>query len=130
MSPTTRTIIAVILTIIIPGVGHMFVGRVKRGVVVLLLGFGGLVAVAFIIPFPYSLPFTIIIYIVVIWDLFRIKPKDVACQKCGNMNTEGSSFCAKCGTALKVNGEVICQKCASKNITGSAFCLKCGSSLD
>ena len=54
MSPTTRTVIVVILTIIIPGVGHMFVGRVKRGVVVLLLGFGGLVAVAFIIPFPYS----------------------------------------------------------------------------
>ena len=44
MSPTTRTVIAVVLTIIIPGVGHMFVGRVRRGVVVLLLGLG-LVAV-------------------------------------------------------------------------------------
>jgi hypothetical protein len=72
MSPTTRTVIAVILSIIIPGVGHMFVGRVKRGVVVLLLGVGGLVAISFIIPFPYSLPFTIIIYIVVIWDLFHL----------------------------------------------------------
>ena len=41
MSPTTRTVIAVILSIIIPGVGHMFVGRVKRGGLVLLLGFGG-----------------------------------------------------------------------------------------
>ena len=129
MSPTTRTVIAVILSIIIPGVGHIFVGRVKRGVVVLLLGFGGLVAVAFIIPFPYSLPFTISIYIVVIWDLFKIKPKDVACQKCGNMNTQGSAFCAKCGNALQVNGEVICQKCGSKNVAGSAFCSKCGSSL-
>ena len=130
VSPTTRTVIAVILSIIIPGVGHMFVGRVKRGVVVLLLGVGGLVAVYFIIPFPYSLPFSIIIYIVVIWDLFRSKPKDVACQKCRMMNTQDSSFCAKCGIALKVNGEVICQKCATKNVPGSAFCSKCGSALD
>jgi TM2 domain-containing membrane protein YozV len=41
MTPPSRTVVAVILSILIPGVGHMFVGRVKRGVLVLLLGFGG-----------------------------------------------------------------------------------------
>ena len=101
LSPTTRTVIAVILTLLILGLGHMFVGRVRRGGVILLLGFLGAVAISFIIPFPYSLPFIAIIYIVVIYDLFKIMPKDVACQGCGNMNPQGSSFCGKCGSALK-----------------------------
>lgn len=79
----------------------MFVGRVRRGVVFLLVGFGGLLAVSFIIPFPYSLPFVIIIYIVIIFDLFRIMPMDVACQSCGNMNPQGRSFCGECVATLK-----------------------------
>ena len=79
----------------------MFVGRVRRGVVVLLLGFLGLLAFSFIIPFPYSLAIAIPVYIIIIYDLLRIMPKDVACQGCGNLNPQGSSFCGKCGSTLK-----------------------------
>lgn len=101
MSPNTRIVIAVILTLIIPGIGHIFVGRVRRGVVVLLLGFLGALAVSFIIPFPYSAPIVIAIYVIIIYDLLRILPKDVVCHSCGNANPQGSSFCGKCGFALK-----------------------------
>ena len=60
----------------------------------------------------------------------RFLEAKTACKDCGNSNPVGSSFCAKWGTALKVNGEVICQKCATKSVAGSAFCSKCGSALD
>jgi hypothetical protein len=128
MSPTARTVVAIILSLIIPGVGHMFVGRVKRGIVVLLLGIAGLVTVNFIFPFPYSLAFVVIIYIFIIWDLFRTMPKDVFCQKCGSANSQKSSFCARCGTAIRMNS-LTCQKCANVNIEGSTYCSKCGSAL-
>lgn len=127
MSPTTRTVITVILSLLILGLGHIFVGRVKRGMVILLLGFIGALAISFIVPFPYSLPFIAGIYIFVIWDLFKIVPKDVSCKDCGKLNPEGSTFCAKCGAALKVNDSsitVACQKCANMNIEGSAFCAR------
>jgi ribosomal protein L40E len=106
----------------------MFVGRVKRGVVVLLLGFGGMVAISFIVPFPFSPFIIIVIYIIIIRDLFKVMPKDVFCQKCGNANSQGSSFCAKCGSELKVNS-MTCQKCPNTNIEGSTYCSKCGSAL-
>ncbi len=133
MSPTTRNAIAVILTLLILGLGHIFVGRVKRGVVIILLGFLGAVAISFIVPFPFSLAFIAGIYIFVIWDLFKIMPKDVSCKDCGNLNPEGSTFCAKCGAALKVNDSsmmtVACQRCENMNVEGSSFCSKCGSAL-
>jgi ribosomal protein L40E len=106
----------------------MFVGRVKIGVVVLLLGIAGLVAVNFIFPFPYSLALVAIIYIFIIWDLFKIMPKDVLCQKCGAANSQSSSFCAKCGNAIRINS-LTCQKCANVNIEGSTYCSNCGSAL-
>ena len=57
--------------------------------------------VSFIIPYPYSLAIAIPLYVIIIYDLLRIMPKDVACQNCSNLNPQGSSFCGKCGSMIK-----------------------------
>lgn len=78
----------------------MFVGRIKRGVVILLLAIGGSIATTLIIPYPYSLAIIIPIYMIVFYDLFRIMPKDITCRNCHHLNPQDSSFCGKCGSIL------------------------------
>lgn len=86
------------------------------------LGLAVTISAAFLIPFPFSI-FAGLIYLAwLIYDLLRIitattkqspsygkieslnsesKPQQISCSKCGNINTEDSAFCVKCGSALK-----------------------------
>src|SRR5260370_847818 len=47
------------------------------------------------------------------------------CGSCGSENVDGRSFCGKCGTALKITGEV----CAARNGADKKFCSSGGKSL-
>ena len=50
-----RKIIATILTIVIWGLGHAYIKRIKRGVGLFFLGLAIMIVVSFVIPFPFSL---------------------------------------------------------------------------
>jgi TM2 domain-containing membrane protein YozV len=116
-----KKIIAVIMSIVIWGLGHAYIGRVKRGIGIFLLGLAVTFSISFLIPFPFSIPVILIYLVWLIYDLLRIidatnkqsqsseigsldsesKPQQISCSKCGNINTEDSAFCVKCGSALK-----------------------------
>jgi TM2 domain-containing membrane protein YozV len=117
-----KKVIAVILSIVIWGLGHAYIGRIKRGIGIFLLGLAVTISAAFLIPFPFSILAGLIYLAWLIYDLFRIisatnkqspsygkvesldsesKPQQMSCSKCGNINTEDSAFCVKCGSALK-----------------------------
>src|SRR6476661_2982085 len=110
--------LAIILDIIIWGLGHGVIGKIKRGVGIFLLGFAIMFAASFFIPFPYSLLVGLAYLIWLISDLIKIinsvnkhtsistDPNSVYgkgkyCGKCGSPNVEGSSFSTKCGSELK-----------------------------
>jgi hypothetical protein len=111
-----RKIIATILTIVIWGLGHAYIKRIKRGVGLFFLGLAIMFAVSFVIPWPYML-FVGLGYIIwLIYDVFRIMNMEystarqggdtveflkVQCKKCGNMNREGTNYCVKCGSLLQ-----------------------------
>lgn len=54
-----KRVLAIILGLIVYGLGHMYIGRIVRGLIILIAGFSiGLFAL-FFIPFPFSiLPLT------------------------------------------------------------------------
>ena len=111
-----RKIIATILTILIWGLGHAYIKRIKRGVGLFFLGLAIMIAVSFVIPFPFSLIVGLGYLIWLIYDVFRIinmepttarhggvtqESLKVRCKKCGNMNSEGTNYCVKCGSLLQ-----------------------------
>jgi hypothetical protein len=111
-----RKNIATILTILIWGLGHAYIKRIKRGVGLFFLGLAIMIAVSFVIPFPFSLVVGLGYVIWLIYDVFRIiniespaarqgedtqESLKVQCKKCGNMNSEGTSYCVKCGSLLQ-----------------------------
>ena len=49
---TRRKVIAIILTIVIWGVGHAYIGRIKRGICLFFLGLAIMLGVSFIMIFP------------------------------------------------------------------------------
>jgi hypothetical protein len=65
-------IIATILTIVIWGLGHAYIKRIKRGVASFFLGLGIMLGVSFVIPFPFSLLVGLGYVIWLIYDVFRI----------------------------------------------------------
>ena len=67
-----RKIIATILTIVIWGLGHAYIKRIKRGVTLFFLGLAIMIAVSFVIPFPFSLVVGLGYVIWLIYDVFRI----------------------------------------------------------
>jgi hypothetical protein len=96
------------------GLGHAYLRRIKRGVVLFFLGLGIMIVVSFLVPYP----FPIIVYLIylgwLISDVFRIiklengrgieyQPSNssISCQKCGSTNREDSSYCIKCGSPLR-----------------------------
>lgn len=119
-SITRRKVIAIILTILIWGLGHAYVGRIKRGVGLFFLGAGIMLGASFLILWPYSVLVGLAYLAWLIYDVTRIikqenkqstlgkrnvnqgsEVNNLACQKCGNITMEGSSFCVKCGSPLK-----------------------------
>jgi hypothetical protein len=66
-----RKIIATILTIVIWGLGHAYIKRIKRGVA-FFLGLAIMFGVSFVIPFPFSLVVGLGYVIWLIYDVIRI----------------------------------------------------------
>jgi TM2 domain-containing membrane protein YozV len=114
MATTKRKVIAIILTILIWGLGHAYLGCIKRGVVLFFLGLGIMIVVSFLIPFPFSVIVGLIYLGWLISDVLRIiklengrgmdynaSTRSVSYQKCGSTNREDSSYCIKCGSPLR-----------------------------
>ena len=52
------------------------------------------------------------------------------CKHCGEINTNDSSFCCKCGKSnFKIKDEVVCPDCGALNDKSFAHCINCGSKL-
>jgi hypothetical protein len=67
-----RKIIATILTIVIWGLGHAYINRIKGGVALFFLGLAIMIGILFVIPFPFSLVVGLGYVIWLIYDVFRI----------------------------------------------------------
>src|SRR6188508_1863365 len=95
-----KLVLAIILDIVIAGLGHIFVRYVKRGIIISLFSLS-----------DFSLPVAIVFWLWMIYDLMRIVKKENKksfakdevlqsnnklqnhCIKCGNCNPAGSAFC-------------------------------------
>jgi len=63
--------LTIVLAIIISGLGHLYLGFVNRGIIILILGFAIGIGVSMIVPFPYSLIFTAAYWIWQIYDAYK-----------------------------------------------------------
>ena len=53
----------------------------------------------------------------------------IICPKCGNQNSQDSSFCGRCGTKLIPDNTLICHKCGKHNPPNFKYCIGCGTLL-
>jgi TM2 domain-containing membrane protein YozV len=67
-----RKIIATILTIVIWGLGHAYIKRIKRGLALFFVSLAIMFGVSFVIPFPFSLVVGLGYVIWLIYDVIRI----------------------------------------------------------
>ena len=63
--------ITILLAVLVSGVGHIYLGYVKRGIIILTLAFVISIGVSMLVPFPYSLIFIGIYYIWQIYDAYK-----------------------------------------------------------
>jgi len=123
---------AIILSVLIPGLGQMYVGNFTRGTVTFLsalaiLFFSHLILNAFEFIPP------LIFYIWQIFDAGREYNKrryypvqgSITCMDCDWSNSTFSEFCSKCGNRI----QNACTNCNNLNIIGVSFCGKCGKTL-
>jgi TM2 domain-containing membrane protein YozV len=123
---------AIILSVLIPGLGQMYVGNFTRGTVTFLsalaiLFFSHLILNAFEFIPP------LIFYIWQIFDAGREYNKrryypvqgSITCMDCDWNNSTFSEFCSKCGNRI----QNACTNCNNLNIIGVSFCGKCGKTL-
>ena len=123
---------AIILSVLIPGLGQMYVGNFTRGTVTFLsalaiLFFSHLILNAFEFIPP------LIFYIWQIFDAGREYNKrryypvqgNITCMGCDWSNSTFSEFCSKCGNRI----QNACTNCNNLNIIGVSFCGKCGKTL-
>lgn len=78
---THRTAIAVVLSILIPGLGQIYLGQVKRGILLIIAGFGIGVVASFLLPFPYSLIVSGVYWGWNVWDAYKLAKKQEASKK-------------------------------------------------
>jgi TM2 domain-containing membrane protein YozV len=50
-----KRVLAIILGLIVYGLGHIYIGRIVRGLIILIAGFSIGFFVLFFIPFPFSI---------------------------------------------------------------------------
>jgi TM2 domain-containing membrane protein YozV len=108
--------LAIILDLLIAGLGHIFMRYVKRGIVILISAFGIGIIISLFLPSDFSLLVAIAFWVWLIYDLMQIVKKENKksfgkdesniklqnhCINCGNYNPGGSAFCNKCGFALR-----------------------------
>ncbi len=125
---------AVILSVLIAGVGQMYLGEVGRGVAILIIAIVLGVFLGFLLPFYLSLPVLFIYYIWQIYDAYKLYDRkrdssiddNITCDKCDLVNPKESEFCNKCGNRLRF----ACPQCKQLNNVGVGYCGKCGTKLE
>jgi TM2 domain-containing membrane protein YozV len=96
-----KLVLAIILDMIIAGLGHIFVRYVKRGIIILLSAIGIGIIISLFLPSDFSLLVAIVFWLWEIYDLIRIVKKENKksfgkdeskiklqnhCINCGNYN--------------------------------------------
>jgi TM2 domain-containing membrane protein YozV len=123
---------AMFLSILIPGLGQMYVGNFTRGTIILISTLAIIIFSRIILNvFEFIPPF--IFYIWQIFDAGREFNKrryypvqgNISCMDCDWSNSSFSEFCSRCGKRI----QNACNNCNSLNILGVSFCGKCGKKL-
>jgi len=123
---------AMFLSILMPGLGQMYVGNFTRGTIILISTLAIIVFSRIILNvFEFIPPF--IFYIWQIFDAGREFNKrryypvqgNISCMDCDWNNSSFSEFCSRCGKRIQNP----CNNCNSLNILGVSFCGKCGKKL-
>jgi hypothetical protein len=116
-----RLFFAIILDILLAGLGHMFMHYIKRGIIILLSAIAIGIVVSLLLPSNFSLLVALFFWLWEIYDLIQLSQKERLsltkpeshkltdkvqnhqnhCVRCGNNNPAGSSFCNMCGFALR-----------------------------
>ena len=72
--------ITIILAAILSGLGHIYLGFVKRGIAILIVGIVIWIAVSWVIPVPFIWLIGILYWLWQIWDAYnhykRLKPQE------------------------------------------------------
>ena len=123
---------AMFLSILMPGLGQMYVGNLTRGTIMLISTLAIIIFARIILnAFEFIPPF--IFYIWQIFDAGREFNKrryypiqgNISCMDCDWSNSSFSEFCTRCGKRI----QNACTNCNSLNILGVSFCGKCGKKL-
>jgi TM2 domain-containing membrane protein YozV len=123
---------AYILSLLIAGVGQMYLGNFGRGVAILIsalvIGFVSFSVLGMLGFIP-----TLIFFIWQIYDAGkeyekrRFLPIDgsIACANCDSPNVTSSEYCTRCGNKI----QLVCENCKTSNVVGVSLCGKCGRKL-
>ena len=72
--------ITIILAILLSGLGHIYLGFVKRGIIILIIGIVIWIVVSWIIPVPFIWLIGILYWVWQIWDAYNhyksLKPQE------------------------------------------------------
>jgi TM2 domain-containing membrane protein YozV len=114
-----KLLLSIFLDMLLAGVGHMYIHRVRRGIVILLSAISIGVIINLIVPYPFPLIAAVAFWLWQIYDLTRIAKNENKrsfvkaasmhsrsdiqnpCIKCGTFNPDDSAFCNKCGAILR-----------------------------
>ena len=123
---------AYLLSLLIAGVGQMYLGNFARGVIILIsalvIGF-----VSFSLMGMFGFVPTLIFFIWQIYDAGKEYEKrkflpvdgNIICPNCDSANVSSSEYCTKCGNKI----QLVCENCKTPNVAGVSFCGKCGRRL-
>lgn len=123
---------AMFLSILMPGLGQMYVGNLTRGTIMLISTLAIIIFARIILnAFEFIPP--LIFYIWQIFDAGREFNKrryypvqgNISCMDCDWSNSSFSEFCTRCGKRI----QNACTNCNNLNILGVSFCGKCGKKL-
>ena len=64
-----------ILAVVLSGLGHIYLGFVKRGIIILIIGIVIWIVVSWLIPIPFSWLIGITYWIWQIWDAYNLYKK-------------------------------------------------------
>jgi TM2 domain-containing membrane protein YozV len=67
--------VTIVLSVIIFGLGQIYLGFVKRGIIILIAGYVGSVVVSLFLPFYLSIPFIVVFWIWQIYDAYKLHSK-------------------------------------------------------
>jgi TM2 domain-containing membrane protein YozV len=76
-----KRVLAIILGLIVYGLGHIYIGRIVRGLIILITGFGIGFFALFIVPFPFS------IFPLIGFEIWQISDLIVIIKRSNNKQT-------------------------------------------